>query len=212
MLLVGTGNPHKLEEISSVLSDLPIRTVGIEHLPPCEEVEETGKTFEENALLKAAYFARMAAGLAAPERPRWVIADDSGLCVDALGGAPGVYSARFAGEDCTFADNNRKLLDALEGVETAKRTAQFVCVICCVPVLGDASVEPGALFYSEGICPGHIALGETGAGGFGYDPVFIEASTGRTFAELEAEQKNRLSHRGRALEHFRGKFASLTGS
>ena len=81
-----------------------------------------------------------------------------------------------------------------------------------VPVLGDASVEPEALFYSEGICPGHIALGEAGTGGFGYDPVFIEASTGRTFAELEAEQKNRLSHRGRALEHFRGEFASLTGS
>jgi len=169
-------------------------------------------TFKENALIKAAYFSRMAAGLDPSERPRWVIADDSGLCVDALDGAPGVYSARFAGENCTFADNNRKLLDALEGVETAKRTAQFVCVICCVPVLGDASVEPGALFYSEGICPGHIALGEEGTGGFGYDPVFIEASTGRTFAELEAEQKNRLSHRGRALEHFRGKFASLTGS
>ena len=99
MLLVGTGNPHKLEEISSVLSDLSIRTVGIEHLPPCEEVEETGETFEENALLKAAYFSRMAAGLATPERPRWVIADDSGLCVDALGGAPGVYSARFAGAE-----------------------------------------------------------------------------------------------------------------
>ncbi|MEE3297562.1 MAG: RdgB/HAM1 family non-canonical purine NTP pyrophosphatase [Planctomycetota bacterium] len=212
MLLVGTGNLHKLEEISSVLNDLAVRTVGIEHLPPCEEVEETGVTFKENALIKAVYFSRMAAGLDPSERPRWVIADDSGLCVDALDGAPGVYSARFAGENCTFADNNRKLLDALEGVEAAKRTAQFVCVICCVPVLEDASVEPEALFYSEGICPGHIALDEAGTGGFGYDPVFIEASTGRTFAELEAEQKNRLSHRGQALEHFRGKFASLTGS
>ena len=212
MLLVGTGNPHKLEEISSVLSDLPIRTVGIEHIPPCEEVEETGKTFEENALLKAAYFARMAAGLAAPERPRWVIADDSGLCVDALGGAPGVYSARFAGEDCTFADNNRKLLKALEDVEPEKRTARFVCVICCVPVPDDPRNAPPALFYSEGICAGRIALEEAGKGGFGYDPVFVEETTGQTFAELEAERKNHLSHRGLALLDFRCKFEALSGS
>jgi len=212
MLLVGTGNLHKLEEISSVLHDLSTPIVGIEHLPPCEEVEETGSTFRENALIKAAYFSRMAAGLAPGERPRWVIADDSGLCVDALDGAPGVYSARFAGEECTFADNNRKLLGALEGIEPAKRAAQFVCVICCVPVPENPAIEPGALFYSEGVCPGHIALGEAGTGGFGYDPVFIEASTGQTFAELEAEQKNRLSHRGLALEDFRNKFSSLAGS
>lgn len=212
MLLVGTGNLHKLEEISSVLSDLSVRTVGIEHLPPCEEVEETGATFRENALIKADYFARMAAGLAPPDRPSWVIADDSGLCVDALDGAPGVYSARFAGEDCTFADNNRKLLGALEGVEREKRTAQFVCVICCVAVPADPTTGPPALFYSEGICAGQISMEEAGAGGFGYDPVFIEASTGRTFAELDAKEKNLLSHRGLALADFREKFAELAES
>ena len=212
MLLVGTGNLHKLEEISSVLNDLSIRTVGIEHLPPCEDVEETGETFRENALLKAAYFSRVAAGLAATERPRWVIADDSGLCVDALGGAPGIYSARFAGEDCTFADNNRKLLKALDGVSPEKRTARFVCVICCVPVLGDPGGIPPALFYSEGICPGHIALEKAGEGGFGYDPVFVEETTGQTFAEMDTERKNCLSHRGLALQDFRDKFAALSAS
>ena len=212
MLLVGTGNLHKLEEIAAILQDFSMEAVSLDYLPPVEEVEETGSTFRENAKLKADYFSSVAAGLDPQKRPSWVIADDSGLCVDALDGAPGVYSARFAGEDCSYADNNRKLLQALEGLPARQRAARFVCTICCVPVLDDPSLQPPTLFYCEGTCPGQIALGESGSGGFGYDPVFIEASTGRTFAELEAEQKNRLSHRGRALERFRGKFASLTGS
>ena len=209
MLLVGTGNLHKLEEIAAILQDFSMEAVGLDYLPPVEEVEETGSTFRENAKLKADYFSRVAAGLDPQKRPSWVIADDSGLCVDALDGAPGVYSARFAGEDCSYADNNRKLLQALEGLQDGQRAACFVCTICCVPVLDDPGLQPPTLFYCEGTCPGQIALGESGSGGFGYDPVFVEESTGKTFAELEAKEKNLLSHRGQALGDFRLKFAEL---
>ena len=209
MLLVGTGNLHKLEEIAAILQDFSMEAVGLDYLPPVEEVEETGSTFRENAKLKADYFSRVAAGLDPQKRPSWVIADDSGLCVDALDGAPGVYSARFAGEDCSYADNNRKLLQALEGRPAGQRAASFVCTICCVPVLDDPGLQPPTLFYCEGTCPGQIALGESGSGGFGYDPVFIEESTGKTFAELEAKEKNLLSHRGQALGDFRLQFAEL---
>ncbi|MEC8896596.1 MAG: RdgB/HAM1 family non-canonical purine NTP pyrophosphatase [Planctomycetota bacterium] len=209
MLLVGTGNLHKLEEIAAILQDFSMEAVGLDYLPPVEEVEETGSTFRENAKLKADYFSSVAAGLDPQKRPSWVIADDSGLCVDALDGAPGVYSARFAGENCSYADNNRKLLQALDGLPAGQRAASFVCTICCVPVLDDPGLRPPTLFYCEGTCPGQIALGESGSGGFGYDPVFIEESTGKTFAELEAKEKNLLSHRGQALGDFRLKFAEL---
>lgn len=209
MLLVATGNLHKLEEIASILDGFSIEAVGLDYLPPVEDVEETGSTFKENARLKADYFSRVAAGLDPGRRPRWVIADDSGLCVDALDGEPGVYSARFAGENCSYADNNRKLLQALEGLPVGERTARFVCTICCVPVLDDPAREPPTLFYCEGFCAGQIALAGAGTGGFGYDPIFVEETTGSTFAELEPVRKNRLSHRGQALRDFRAKFASL---
>ena len=209
MLLVGTGNLHKLEEIAAILQDFSMEAVSLDYLPPVEEVEETGSTFSENAKLKADYFSRVAASLDPQKRPSWVIADDSGLCVDALDGGPGVYSARFAGENCSYADNNRKLLQALEGLPARQRGARVVCTICCVPVLDDPGLQPPTLFYCEGTCPGQIALGEAGTGGFGYDPVFVEESTGKTFAELEAKEKNLLSHRGQALRDFRLKFADL---
>ena len=212
MLLVGTGNLHKLEEIAAILKDFSMEAVGLDHLPPVEEVEETGSSFRENAKLKADYFSRVAATLDPDQRPSWVIADDSGLCVDALDGAPGVYSARFAGEDCSYADNNRKLLQALKGLPDEQRAARFVCTICCVPVLADPELEPPTLFFSEGSCPGWIASAESGTGGFGYDPIFVEETTGKTFAELEATEKNRLSHRGRALDEFRNRFAELCKS
>jgi XTP/dITP diphosphohydrolase len=202
MLLVGTGNQHKLEEISAILADLPLRVVGQDHLPPGEDVEETGTTFAENAEIKALAFAARAAALPAEERPRWVVADDSGLCVDALDGAPGVLSARYAGPGCSYADNNTKLLHELADVPTESRGARFVCSICCaaVPASPDAAAE--VLFRSEGVCPGTIAFEKSGSGGFGYDPLFVETSTGCTFADLPSESKNEISHRGRALREF----------
>ncbi len=210
MLLVGTGNQHKLGEISSILGDLPIEVVGTGVLPPShEEIEETGTTFPANAEIKARAFAERALALPADERPRWVIADDSGLCVDALDGAPGVHSARYAGPGADSEANNSKLLQELREVSEGRRDAAFVCSICCVgvPAEGDGPID--VLFTSEGRCGGRIAFEPYGEGGFGYDPLFIETSTGVTFAELSADEKNRRSHRGLALADFRAKLLEI---
>jgi len=127
-------------------------------------------------------------------------ADDSGLEVDALGGAPGIYSARWAGRDATDADRIAKLLDAMKDVPDGRRTARFVCAICCV-------FPGGRTIYSRGECEGVIARAPRGDGGFGYDPVFIENSTGKTFALLSSDEKDSISHRGRALRDFVQKLA-----
>lgn len=204
MILVGTGNTHKLAEISSLLSDLPLLVVGTSVLPPGPDVPEEGETFLENARTKALEYARRSAALPQSERPGWVIADDSGLCVDALGGEPGVRSARYAGTDGDHEANIRKLLEALDGVAAEKRAARFVCVIACVRVGSDPDAdEPRLAFEVEGVCEGRIGEHRRGKGGFGYDPVFIDPASGKTFAELSPEEKNRRSHRGRALARFR---------
>jgi XTP/dITP diphosphohydrolase len=200
-LLVGTANPHKLAEIDAILAGLPVRVVGAAVLPRPVAIEETGATFEENARLKAVAFARAACAIAGADRPRWVISDDSGLCVDAIGGAPGVLSARYAGPQHDDGANNRKLLEALAGVPTERRGAAFVCAIACVEVpAGDR--EPKILFEARGECRGVIAEAPRGTGGFGYDPLFVIPGTGKTYAELSEEEKNRISHRGRALKRF----------
>jgi XTP/dITP diphosphohydrolase len=209
LLLVGSGNRHKLDELRSLLADLPVAVVGAEWLPDGGEIVEDGETFAENVAIKAREYARRAASLSADRRPRWVVADDSGLCVDALGGAPGVRSARYAGDGATYADNNRKLLAALAGRPAAERGAHFVCTVACAAVPPAADREPELLFIVEGTCEGTIATAPRGAGGFGFDPVFIERTTGRTFAELDPETKNRLSHRGSALRRFRERFRSI---
>ena len=225
VLLVGTGNPHKVEEISAVLAD-PERTdgkhvevAGADILPRDEPVEETGETFHENARIKAEAYARLALELAPERRPRWVIADDSGLAVDALRGAPGIHSARYAGPKATARDNNRKLLEAMEGVPASRRGAEFVCVIACVELLlphQQAQASPHqqaqgppprelSAFFAEGRCRGVILTQERGTGGFGYDPLFLVPDLQKTFAELSQEEKNRISHRGRALQVLREK-------
>ncbi len=186
-LLVSTRNAHKVGEIRAILgpaflvSDLSV-------LPDFPEVEENGATFEENATLKA-----VAPG---PLFEGWVIADDSGLEVDALGGAPGVYSARYAGPAATDADNNLLMLRNLNGVPAGNRTARFRCVI----VLARAGRKLAAF---SGAVEGTIIDAEKGPGGFGYDPLFIPNGYGQTFGELPAEVKNRLSHRAQALEKLR---------
>lgn len=184
MLVMATRNEKKRKELAVLLEGSGIRVEGLEALEPVPpEVEETGTTFAENALLKARAVA--AAGV-------WAIADDSGLEVDALGGEPGVRSARFAGEGATDADNNALLLRRLEGVEAARRTARFVAVIALVSPDGEEWVW-------EGTCPGTITFAPRGEGGFGYDPLFVPEGYEQTFAELPAEVKNRISHRARAL-------------
>jgi XTP/dITP diphosphohydrolase len=200
-LLVGTANRHKLAEIEKILHGLPVRVLGAGALPGPVDVEETGDTFEENARLKALAFARAAAAFPPSARPRWVVSDDSGLCVDALGGAPGVRSARYAGAGHSDALNNEKLLRELAAVPLGRRGAAFVCAIACarVPAAGE---EPEILFGTRGECRGTIGHGVRGSGGFGYDPLFIVEGGTRTYAELRDDEKNEISHRGRALRKF----------
>lgn len=177
-----SGNKHKVAEIAAML-----RPRGFEVVALTLAVDEDAPTFVGNAEKKA----RVA--LAQSGLPS--LADDSGLEVDALGGAPGVRSARWAGEPCDDAANNRKLIAELAGVEEARRTARFRCALVLVD--GD-----GTRLVGEGVCEGRIGQAPRGAGGFGYDPLFLVAgdAAGRTMAELGADEKNRISHRARALE------------
>lgn len=190
-LLVVSGNPKKLAELVAMLGDAGVRVVGPADVGGVPEVEETGATFAENAALKAVAASRAAGRLA--------LADDSGLEVDALGGAPGVRSARYAGDgtaNASDAANRAKLLAALRGVPPDKRGARFRCAICVAD--GERVV-----LRAEGTVEGAILDRERGAGGFGYDPLFLPAGATRTFAEMDAEEKSRISHRGRALAQLR---------
>ena len=185
-MVLASKNPKKLEEMAVILSQLGIEVVLESDVGVDVEVEETGTTCEENAALKA--FAVMeAAGLPA-------IADDSGLCVDALGGGPGVYSARYGGEGLTDADRYRLVLEGLQG--QLDRGAKFVSAICCAFPGGDR-VE------ARGECPGVIGYAPQGENGFGYDPIFFLPEKKKTFAQLTGEEKNAISHRGKALEKFK---------
>ncbi len=176
--IMATHNRHKVEELSRILEPMGIHVETAE-LP---EVEETGTTFEENARLKALSACR-ATGLPS-------VADDSGIAVDALNGAPGVYSARYAGEDATDADRNRKLLDELKDVPEERRSARFVSAICCV-------FPGGEEIAVTGVCEGSVAFAPRGQDGFGYDPVFLVGD--KTYAELSPAEKDAVSHRGKAL-------------
>lgn len=182
-VLVSTRNAHKLVEIRQILGP-SFELLDLSSIPALGEVEETGTTFEENAGLKALAASAHFGG--------WVLADDSGLEVDALAGAPGVRSARFSGEGATDVTNRALLLEKLAGVHSNQRSARFRCVI--------ALARGGeVLAHFSGAVEGAIIQSEKGEGGFGYDPLFVPEGFGETFAELGAETKNRLSHRGRAL-------------
>ena len=183
-IVIGTKNRDKLKEIRRLLRGLKVQVLSLEDFPHCLDVVEDGKTFEANAKKKARVYSRHVRGLA--------LADDSGLMVNALRGKPGVYSARFAGPGCTYADNNLKLLRVLRSVPDSKRKAKFVCVI--------AIYDNGRLIQTvRGECRGRIAHEVRGLNGFGYDPVFIPDGFSKTYAELSKTQKNKISHRGRAL-------------
>jgi len=190
--VLGTGNRHKLAEITALLAPAPIR---LEPLPPGVELPpEDGNTLLANARIKARAAARATSQIA--------LADDTGLEVDAIGGEPGVYSARFAGENATFDDNNRLLLERLRGIHGVNRRARFRCVF----VLADPE---GKEVSAEGRIEGFIQEAPRGTHGFGYDPLFVPEGSERTLAELSAEEKNAISHRARAaaalLEAMRGR-------
>ena len=189
-LVLASKNQKKLAEMNRILTRLGVEVCSEAEAGVDLEVEETGTTFEENSLLKARAVME-ASGLPA-------IADDSGLCVDCLNGAPGVYSARYGGEELTDEGRYRMLLENMRGQMT--RTAKFVSVItCCFP--------NGGVLTARGECQGTIAYAPMGEGGFGYDPVFFAPELKKTFAQLSQEEKNAISHRGKALEAFAGKLA-----
>ncbi|HIY20341.1 MAG TPA: RdgB/HAM1 family non-canonical purine NTP pyrophosphatase [Candidatus Flavonifractor merdigallinarum] len=190
-LVLASKNPKKLKEMGDILSALGVEVLSEEQAGVDVEVEETGTTFAENARLKAEAVMR-ASGLPA-------VADDSGLCVDALNGAPGVYSARYGGEGLDDAGRYRLLLENMRG--QLDRRCKFVSAICCAFPNGDV-VE------AWGECPGTLAYAPKGSDGFGYDPIFFLPERKKTFAELTAEEKNAISHRGKALEQFREKLAA----
>ncbi len=190
-LVVATTNAGKLAEIKRALKGLPIEIVPLTGLGQWPEVIEDGKTFEENALRKARTVADFFGTMA--------LADDSGLEVDALGGAPGIHSARYSGEEADDARNNEKLLRALGGVPQERRGARFVCVLA---VSSPASPE-GKEWLFRGECEGWIAFAPRGEHGFGYDPIFFYPPLGRTFGEIDRKTKGLVSHRGKALEKLR---------
>ncbi|MDO4383529.1 MAG: XTP/dITP diphosphatase [Eubacteriales bacterium] len=185
-VILASRNKGKLEEIKAILQKFGMETISRDDAGiPTFEVEETGSTFEENSLLKAQAIMDVAHVI--------TIADDSGLEVDALSGAPGIYSARYAGENCTFEDNNRKLLQELDGVPEEQRGAAFVSVITMLFPNGEKLV-------ARGECRGKILTELRGEEGFGYDPLFMPDGENRSFAEMTSEEKNRISHRAKSLQ------------
>lgn len=187
-LVLATNNRDKVKEIKHLLDDLPVTILTADDFLEFPDIEETGSTLEENALLKASGIAKFC------DLP--ALADDSGLEVDALNGAPGVYSSRYAGEDVTYEDNNRKLISELKDVPGEKRTARFRCVIAID--WNDGSTETVA-----GVAEGTITEELSGDKGFGYDPVFYYPQSGKRFSEMTTEEKNLISHRGLALQEAR---------
>jgi len=196
--VIATGNPGKLIELRALLEPAGLTLVAQSDLG-VESPPETGATFLENALIKARHAARQT-GLAA-------IADDSGLVVDALGGAPGIYSSRYAGPNSQDADNVAKLLEAMRDLPTAERGAHFHCVIVAL-----RSAEDPAPAIAQGRWPGRITLAPAGVAGFGYDPVFFDPVLGKTAAELPPDAKNQVSHRSRALSALAADLADTRAS
>ncbi len=188
-LVLATTNVHKIREIRSLLKSLQqFDLLSLRNFPDYSQPSETGTTFEENAILKATDAARAL--------NKWAVADDSGLVVPALGGAPGVYSARYAGEGAAEIDNRKKLLKEMTDLDEIGRAAYFECVIAL------ASPE-GLKKCAKGTCEGTILTKERGRNGFGYDSLFLKHDYNQTFGELEESVKNQVSHRGKALEKLK---------
>ena len=185
-IILATHNRGKMKEMSSILAHLPVKLLTLDDFPQIGEIPETGETLKENAFIKAETV-HQKTGLPA-------LADDTGLEVDALDGAPGVHSSRYDGETATFEDNCRKMLQEMDGIPSEERTARFHTVIAFVSDSGNE--------WTEGMVEGRILEKKQGDGGFGYDPLFYYPPLKKTFAELNSEQKNNISHRGKALRNF----------
>lgn len=196
-LIFATGNEGKLREIRMILGDLGMEILSLKEAGVNVEVEENGKTFEENAVIKAAAIAKATGEL--------VLADDSGLEVDALNKEPGVYSARYMGYDTSYHIKNQSLIDRLSGKKGAERSARFVCVIAAV-------FPDGRVITKRATMEGQIGYEERGENGFGYDPIFYLPEYGCYSGELPLEEKNKLSHRGKALRMMKEELIELKGA
>ena len=191
-LLVATTNPGKIREIREILADVPVTLLGLADLPPIEEPEETGATFEENARLKALYYAARAGSDPSAREPVLTVAEDSGLVVDALDGEPGVRSARFLRPDATYSERFAEIYRRLAERRDAPRTARFVCALA---VVGNGRV----VYETVGTVEGHIAASPSGNGGFGYDPIFYYPPYQATLADVTQQEKVTVAHRGVAF-------------
>lgn len=195
-IIFATGNEGKMREIREILKELQVPVLSMKEAGVSPDIEENGTTFAENAEIKARAVWNCTGGI--------VLADDSGLEVDALGGEPGVYSARYMGEDTSYEIKNKEIIHRLEGVSGQDRSARFVCVIAAV-------LPDGTVRRTEGTMEGLIAMEPAGTEGFGYDPILYIPEYGKTGAELTMEEKNAISHRGKALRAMKGELAGWLG-
>ena len=193
-IIFATGNEGKMREVRMILQDLGVEILSLKEAGIAADVEENGTTFEENAVIKATEIMKMCGEI--------VLADDSGLEVDALNKEPGIYSARYMGHDTSYHIKNKSLIDRLEGKSGEERNARFVCVIA-------AAFPDGRVFTTRGTMEGQIGYEERGKNGFGYDPIFYLPEYGCYSAELPLEEKNKLSHRGKALRLMKEKLKEL---
>ena len=195
-LIFATGNEGKMREIRKILDGLGMEILSMKEAGVSLDILEDGETFRENAQIKAYAVWRETGGI--------VLADDSGLVVDYLGGEPGIYSARYMGEDTSYEIKNQAIIDRLAGIEGEERAARFVCAIAAV-------LPDGQVLHTEAAMEGLIAERPAGCGGFGYDPILYIPGSGKTSADLTMEEKNKISHRGKALEEMRARLAALYG-
>lgn len=190
-VVVASNNKHKIEEIKTILKEFEIEVLSLKEVGITIEVEENGSTFVENAHIKAKEIYNLL-----KDKNYWVLSDDSGLAVDALNGAPGVYSARFCGEHGNDKKNNEKLLNLLENVPEENRSAKFICAMVLI-------MDEDKVVKVQGEVEGYIIREELGENGFGYDPLFFTKVYNKTFAQLSEEEKNSISHRGNALKRLK---------
>lgn len=198
-IIFATGNQNKMREIREIMGNLPVEILSMKEAGIGADITEDGATFEENAVIKAKAVAEL---LPEQDRDTIVLADDSGLEIDALNGEPGIYSARYMGEDTSYHIKNAELIHRLEGVPAEKRTARFVCAVAAV-------LPDRTCLTVRGTIEGRIGYEERGSNGFGYDPIFMLPDRGCTTAELPPEEKNRISHRGQALRLMEEKLRGI---
>lgn len=198
-IIFATGNAGKMREIKEIMKDIPIEVISMKDAKMVSNAEENGTTFEENAFIKAEEIATISRE---KKYNDIVIADDSGLEIDVLNKEPGIYSARYMGEDTPYHEKNMNLISRLEGIPDEKRTARFVCAIACI-------LPDGTRISTRATIEGRIGYEEKGEGGFGYDPIFYVPEYNCSTAELTMEQKNKISHRGKALQQMKEQLITI---